>query len=320
MPTATPGSRPSRRAAYVSLALGVFGIGWSAILVRWSGVSGIVSAFYRLAFATVAFVPWRVAVHHRTPSARAESHRAAIIAGILFAADLAFFNTAVMMTSAANASLLGVNAPIFVAFGGWILFGERPHLRFWIGFVLAFAGLVAIVGADVLVHPKLGLGDLFAVLGALCYGLYLLYVQRSRAGMDTLTFSLWSAGIGAACLLAVCLIARQPLGGFNVRTWAALVALALVSQVTGQLLVAHALGRLPATLSSIVLLAQAPITALLAWPLLGEPLRAIQLLGGALVLAGIVVVNFDRLGGRPILARGTSGDDDAKVVVNAGAE
>ena len=299
MPTAPPGSRPSRRAAYLSLALGVFGIGWSAIFVRWSAVPGLVSAFYRLAFATVAFIPWRLAVHHRTPGARRESHRAAIIAGILFAADLAFFNSAVMMTSAANASLLGVNAPIFVAFGGWILFGERPHVRFWIGFFLAFIGLAAIVGADVLVHPTLGLGDLFAVLGALCYGLYLLYVQRSRAGMDTLTFSLWSAGVGALCLLPVCLIAGQPLAGFSVRSWAALVALALASQVMGQLLVAHALGRLPATLSSIVLLAQAPITALLAWPLLGEPLHAIQVLGGALVLAGIVVVNFDRLSVRP---------------------
>ena len=276
----------------------MFGIGWSAIFVRWSAVAGLVSAFYRLAFATIAFVPWRLAVRHTTPSARGESHRAAIIAGILFAADLAFFNTAVMMTSAANAALLGVNAPIFVAFGGWILFGDRPHLRFWIGFGLAFAGLVAIVGADVLVHPKLGLGDLFAVLGALCYGLYLLYVQRSRAGMDTLTFSLWSAGVGAACLLVVCLLSRQPLAGFSIRSWASLVALALASQVIGQLMVAHALGRLPATVSSIVLLAQAPITALLAWPLLGEPLRAMQVLGGAFVLAGIVVVNVDRLSAR----------------------
>lgn len=239
-----------------------------------------------------------MAVHHRTPSAQRESHRAAIIAGLLFAADLAFFNTAVMMTSAANAALLGVNAPIFVAFGGWILFGDRPHVRFWIGFGLAFAGLVAIVGADVLVHPKLGLGDLFAVLGALCYGLYLLYVQRSRAGMDTLTFSVWSAGVGALCLLPVCLLAHQPLAGFSIRSWSALVALALASQVLGQLMVAHALGRLPATVSSIVLLAQAPITALLAWPLLGEPLRAIQVLGGAFVLAGIVVVNVDRLSAR----------------------
>jgi drug/metabolite transporter (DMT)-like permease len=61
--------------------------------------------------------------------------------------------------------------------------------------------------------------------------------------------------------------------------------------VMGHLFVAHALGHLSATMSSIVLLAQAPITALLAWPLLGEPIRVSQLVGGGLVLAGILVVN-----------------------------
>lgn len=295
MPTPTsPISTLSRRRAAASLALGVFGIGWSAILVRWSGVSGLVSAFYRLAFAALIFVPWRVFAPRRTTTATPEAVRAAIIAGILFAADLAFFNSAVMATSAANAALLGVNAPIFVALGAWVLHGERPTVRFWIGFLLALAGMVAIVGTDVLVHPSLGYGDLLAVAGAFCYGIYLVYVQRGRAGMDTLSFSAWSTGVGALCLLPVCLLAKQPLIGLSGRSWGALVALALVSQVMGQLLVAHSMGKLPATLASIVLLAQAPLTAILAWPLLGERIRSGQILGGALVLAGIAVVSVER--------------------------
>jgi drug/metabolite transporter (DMT)-like permease len=296
-PTSTV-SNLSRRRAAASLALGVFGIGWSAILVRWSGVSGLVSAFYRLAFAALIFVPWRVFAPRRTTTATPEAVRAAIIAGVLFAADLAFFNSAVMATSAANAALLGVNAPIFVALGAWVLHGERPTVRFWVGFLLALAGMVAIVGTDVLVHPSLGYGDLLAVAGAFCYGIYLVYVQRGRAGMDTLSFSAWSTGIGALCLLPVCLLAKQPLTGLSGRSWGALVALALVSQVMGQLLVAHSMGKLPATLASIVLLAQAPLTAILAWPLLGEPIRPGQILGGALVLAGIAVVSVERFAPR----------------------
>jgi len=284
----------ARRRAAVSLGIGVFGIAWSAILVRWSGVSGIVSAFYRLAFSAVVFVTWRSIAPRRSTRETPAARRAAIIAGILFGADLAFFNSAVMQTSAANATLLGVNAPIFVAFGAWLMYGERPTSRFWLGFLLSLSGMLAIVGTDVLRRPSLGLGDLFAVLGALCYGLYLLYVQRGRTGMDTLTFSAWSAAVGAIGLLGVCVIARQPLSGFPARSWAALAALALVSQVIGQLFVAHALGKLPAMLSSIVLLAQAPLTALLAWPLLGEPLRPGQIGGGLLVLAGIAVVSLTR--------------------------
>jgi drug/metabolite transporter (DMT)-like permease len=295
----------AHRRAGLSLAIGAFGIAWSAILVRWSGVPGLVSAFYRLAFAAAVFVPWRLLAPRQSTRSTPAAVRAAIIAGILFGADLAFFNSAVMQTSAANATLIGVNAPIFVAFGSWAMRGERPTARFWLGFVLALFGMVSIVGADVVLHPRLGFGDALALAGAACYGFYLIYVEEARRGMDTLTLTAWSTGIGAAGLWVVCLIARQPLLGLGVRAWAALVGLALASQVIGQLLVAHALGRLTATLTSIVLLSQAPATALLAWPLLGEPIRAGQVLGGALVLAGIAVVTFARTPGQADLARRT---------------
>jgi drug/metabolite transporter (DMT)-like permease len=284
----------SPRRAALSLALGVFGIAWAAIFVRWSEVSGLVSAFYRLAFAALVFLPWRLLSRRGATSVTPEARRAAVIAGVLFGVDLALFNSAVMATSAANAVLLGGNAPIFVAFGAWLMYGTRPTGRFWLGFLLALGGMIAIVGSDVVLHPSLGVGDALAVGGAACYGAYILWVQRSREGMDTLTFSAVSTAVGAAVLLPVCLIAGEPLIGLSGRSWMALIALALVSQVMGQLFIAHALGKLPATLTSIVLLSQAPLTALLAWPFLGERVRAAQLFGGALVLAGIAVVTVER--------------------------
>jgi drug/metabolite transporter (DMT)-like permease len=299
-----PAQPSARRRAAFSLAIGVFGIAWSAILVRWSGVSGLVSAFYRLAFASLVFLPWLAfSPRRRVHAASREARRAAIIAGVLFGADLAFFNSAVMETSAANAALLGVNAPIFVALGSWIMDGVRPSRRFWTGFLLALAGMIAIVGSDVVLHPQLGFGDALAVAGAFCYGLYILYVQRGREGMDTLTLSAWSSAIGAACLLVVCVVARVPLVGFTARAWVAMIGLALISQVIGQLFVAHALGALPATLTSIVLLSQAPLTAILAVPLLGERVRAGQLIGGLLVLAGIAVVSAARVTPRAAIQR-----------------
>ncbi|HEX4684081.1 MAG TPA: DMT family transporter [Gemmatimonadaceae bacterium] len=285
------------RAASFALALGVFGIGWSAILVRWSGVSGMVSAFYRLLFAAFVLLPWFALRRSRRAPPTAAAKRAAVFAGIVFAADLAFFNSSIMITSAANATLLGVNSPVFVAIGAWLLYGERPGIRFWIGFALSLIGVASIVGTDVVLHPKLGFGDALAVTGAMCYGVYLLYVQRARGSMDTLTFSTWCVCAGAVTLLPICLVAHEPLWGFGARTWASLIGLALATQLMGHFFVAYALGHLPVTLSSVVLLAQAPLTALLAWPLLGEPLRLAQIIGGLLVLSGIFVVNSARRAG-----------------------
>ena len=102
---------------------------------------------------------------------------------------------------------------------------------------------------------------------------------------------MWSGALG---LLLTCLIAHQPLWGFSGKSWAALIALVLATQVGGHVVITYALGHLPVTMTSIVLLAQAPITAVLAWPLLGEHIGLSQLIGGVLVLAGIVVVNVQR--------------------------
>jgi drug/metabolite transporter (DMT)-like permease len=282
----------SHKAAYVALAVGVLGIGWSAIFVRLSGVSGSTSAFYRMALAQLIFVPWRLAA----PSPKTRLARGAVVAavwaGVAFAADLALFNTAIMRTSVGNATLLGVNAPIFVALGAWMFFGLRPTVAFWSGFALSFVGMVAIVGTDVIRHPVLGIGDAMAVGGAICYAVYLLYLQRSRVEIDALSFSAISGVVATVTLLLICFAIGAPLRGFSVATWSALIALALVTQVVGHLCVAYAMGKIPAPVASVVLLGQAPITVILAVPVLHERVTAAQLVGGLLVLVGIGVVNL----------------------------
>ncbi len=299
MPSAAsiPQSEESHARAYLALAIGVFAIGWSALFVRWSAVPGWTSAFWRMAIAQFVFVPWALAARKsgaRRPSRTAT--RAAIVAGVFFATDLALFNSAVMMSSAANATLLGTNAPIFVAFGGWLLYRDRPTSRFWAGFALSFVGMVAIVGTDLLRHPQLGLGDAFALGGAACYAGYLLYVRQSRQEIDALTFSAISGVVATVTLLVICLVIGTPLHGFPATSWWALAGLALFTQVVGHLSVAYSLGRLPVARTSIALLGQAPLTALLAVPLLGERLSLLQGVGGALVLGGIYVVNRPRVG------------------------
>jgi drug/metabolite transporter (DMT)-like permease len=119
--------------------------------------------------------------------------------------------------------------------------------------------------------------------------------------MDTLTFNTLAIAGSIVTLLALCVALRRPLAGYPPRAWLALVALGLVSQLAAYYALVYALGHLPATITSVGLLAQVPCTALLAWLLLGEPLTALQIAGGAVVLAGIYVVN------RPAMSGGETG-------------
>jgi drug/metabolite transporter (DMT)-like permease len=109
--------------------------------------------------------------------------------------------------------------------------------------------------------------------------------------MDTLTFNTFAIGGSIVTLLLTCLLLDLPLGGYSPQAWAALVALGLVSQLAAYYALVYALGHLPATVTSVGLLAQVPCTACLAWLLLGEPLTPRQLAGGGIVLVGIYVVN-----------------------------
>jgi drug/metabolite transporter (DMT)-like permease len=95
----------------------------------------------------------------------------------------------------------------------------------------------------------------------------------------------------AVFLLVVNLSLRVPLGVPPGRSWWALLGLGLVSQLGGYLALTYALGHLPATVTSVTLLAQGPLTALLAAAFLGEPLTSAQMIGGTLVLLGIFLAN-----------------------------
>lgn len=294
--------------AYVSLAAAVVAVAWSAIFVRWADIPGSASAFYRVLIAACVLLPWRAA--HTPAGARRlrPGRRAwlmAVAAGIFFALDLAFFNTAIMRGSAATTSLLGSNAPIFVGLGSWIVFRRRPHGWFWAGLVASMTGIALMIwagaaasgatsassslGGDPPVRHDL-VADFMAIAAAFCFAGYLLAVAEARDRMDTLTLNTIAMAVSTICLLPICLAIGAPLWNYPASTWIALLWLGIVSQVGAYLLIAYALGHLPATTVSVGLLAQAPLTALLAALLLGERLAPLQLAGGALVLAGIYMV------------------------------
>jgi drug/metabolite transporter (DMT)-like permease len=278
---------------YLALAAGILCIAWSAIFVRWTDMPGTASAFYRVLIPAIVLVPtW----FFERSAPRVTPRILAIIAtgGLFFALDLALYNTAILRTSAANATLLGNNTPIVVGLLTWLVFGRRPAPAFWIGLVLAVAGALVIVQADVARHVQFGSGDVMALAAASCFAVYLMATERVRQTTGTVAF-LRLAIVSSAVFLflinrALGVSMAIPAG----RSLAALLGMGLVTQLGGYLALTYALGHLPATVTSVSLLSQGPLTALLAAWLLGEPLTSALILGGALVLLGVGLANRDR--------------------------
>jgi drug/metabolite transporter (DMT)-like permease len=283
----------SRVAAYFALVAGIVCIAWSAIFVRWTDIPGPASAFYRMLIPAVVLLPTFATDRKRE---RLVSRTWLIIGlgGLFFALDLALYNTAILRTSAANATLLGNNTPIVVGLLTWMVFRRRPGPAFWLGLVLAIGGSVVILWTDLARHAPFGGGDVMALGAAACFAVYLLATEQVRTTTSTLTFLRLSMIATTLVLLLLNFAMGISLRVAHRHTWWALLGLGLVSQLGGYLALTYALGHLPATITSISLLTQGPLTAAMAAVLLGEPLTLPQIVGGALVLLGVGLAHRQR--------------------------
>ena len=274
--------------AYALLGLGILCIGMSAIWVKWADLPGLVSAFYRVFIAALVLTPWWLLSRRRLPKRRALALTG--LGGVFFALDLVLWNTALLITTAAQATLLANNAPLWVGLGALLIFHEKLPRLYWIGLVLALAGMTLVArpaGAQGLVLDS---GSLMALAASLFYAIYLLSTQRVRSTTDTLTFMTVSVVSSSLLLLLICLLTGAQLTGFATTTWLALLGLGLLSQVAGWLSINFVLGVLPATQVSVSLLGQVVVTAVLAAIIFGETPTVVQTIGAVAVLAGIYLV------------------------------
>ena len=282
---------------YLALVSGVICLSFSAMFVRWAQAPGPVLSFYRMSIAALVLAPlfWRQQQRMKRRLA-AGMLVLPLLGGIFTALDHAVWSSSLSYTTAANATLLGNTAPLWVALTAWLVFGERLRGKFWLGLAFTFGGAVIVLGSDFIRHPSFGRGDLLAVASGFFYGCYFLVTQRGRQRLDTLSYMWLVTVVSAGGLLLVNLGLGYALSGYPGLTYLIFIAAALISQVGGYLSVSYALGHLPASVVSPSLLGQPVLTALLAIPLLGEGLRPEQGLGGGLVLLGVYLIHRSRGG------------------------
>ena len=289
------------RVAFVALLAGAVGIAFAPIFVRLSELGPTATAFYRLGLALPVLWLWMEIGDRRATAIRPTGYRDFVglaVSGLFFAGDLGLWHWSIKLTSVANSTLLVNLAPVFVALGAWLLFGERFSATFLVGMVVALAGAILLVGGSPGFDPRHLLGDVLAVAAAVSYAGYILAVSRLRSRFSTAAVMAYGGGVSCAALLLAALVSGEHLIASTAYGWAVLLGVALVSQVGGQGLITYALAHLPSAFSSVSLLLQPVAAALLAWIVLGEALGAWQGLGGAVVLAGIFLAR--RGSGKPL--------------------
>ncbi|MBO9193009.1 DMT family transporter [Rhizobium sp. 16-449-1b] len=289
--TALPQSAPSHRFALAALILGGAAIGGSPIFVRLSEVGPMATGFWRVALAFFPIYIFSLIKGGATgPKPETWADRGMLILpGVILAVDLITWHLSITITSVANATLLANLAPVFVTIIGVLFMGAAVTRVFVVGLVLAIAGVVILKGGP----AALGQGDLRgdggAVLAAVAYALYILAIGRLRTRFDTVRIMLWSTASAAVCLFPFGFFVEGHLLPTTAYGWAMVFGLAFISHASGQVAITYALAYLPAAFSSLTLLLQPVVAAILAWILLSEPIGPMQAIGGLVVLAGIMI-------------------------------
>lgn len=294
---------PARSLARITerpVAAGVAGamaIAFSGILVRLADVSPSTAAFFRGLYALPVLGALAYLERRRHGARSLRSRRLALLAGIFFAADLVLWHHAIAAVGAGLATVLGNLQVVIVGFAAWALLSERPHRSLFVAIPVVLSGVVLIsgvvggnaYGAD----PALGV--LFGAATSLAYAAFILVLRQGAKDLRRPAGPLFDA---TAVSVAATALIGMTVGDIHfVPSWPAhgwLITLALAAQVLGWLLISVSLPRLPAALTSMLLLLQ-PVGALtLGALLLDEDPSVAQLLGVALILTGVVTATARR--------------------------
>ncbi len=286
----------ARRPRASALA-GALCIAFSGIFFRFALVEPSTGTVFRCLYALPFLGLLGILEARKYGPMRRDEIGLAVVAGLFFAADLTFWHHAIGAVGAGLATVLGNLQVIVVAAVAWLLFGERPSRAVLIALPLMLVGVLLIsgvvgtgaYGAD----PALGV--ILGVLTAASYAGYLVVIRYgnrdARRPASVLFFASASTAVVGAVVGAI-LGEFDPIPSWPAHGW--LLVLAFTSQVAGYLLISFSLPRLPAVMTSVILMVQPVTTVFLGAILLGESPSAYQLGGVGLVIAGLMVANVGR--------------------------
>jgi drug/metabolite transporter (DMT)-like permease len=226
------------------------------------------------------------------------------IAGVAFVQWLYFVS--ISRLPIGIALLIEYIAPILIALWAWAVFKEAIRRRIWAALVLAIAGLSLVVEAWSGIELD-GLGVAAALSAAVAYAVYVLMAERAVRWRDPASLTCYGFLFAALFWAVVQPVWRFPAGRvgdsvsllghlerFSLPVWLLLLYVVVAGTMVTFLLVAAALRHISATRVGIVAMLEPVAASAVAFAWLGESFGTWQLVGGAVVLAGILLAQTAR--------------------------
>ncbi len=285
-------------APYLVLIVGVLIASTASVMITGAialGVLPLTIAAGRIALASLILTP--IAWGRAGPALRQVSRRdlwLALAAGACLAAHFASWISSLAYTSVASSTALVTTNPVFVALATWLILRERLSPGTWAGVLLTVVGSLLIglsdSGGGGGTAPLLG--DMLALLGAATVSGYFLLGRRLRTRLELLPYIWLVYSAAAVGLLVTLALAGQSLLGLPPTGYLLILGLAVGPQLLGHTAFNWAIKYLSPTLVTVAILGEPIGSTILALAIFHQPVRPFQMVGGAVLLAGIAVATL----------------------------
>jgi len=254
------------------------------IFVKLSQFPPIATGFYRILFSIPMLFPF---VFKTALTVSTKNKFLILIAGVFLAIDLILWNMSFHLTTVANGNLLANLVPFTIIPISYFVFKERIPKKFFFGLAITLTGIYILMSGKIEPNMDNFHGDLLAFLTSIFYALFLLTVYRARDEVGAMTLMLIVA-FGSVVVLFLAMVVVE--GIYIPKTipeLSPLLGLALVSQILGQGTMSLCLGKVEASLSSVLVLAQPVVAAIYSFFIFSEKLSIFEVLGIVITLVGI---------------------------------
>lgn len=223
--------------------------------------------------------------------------------------QLCFFN-AVQHLSVGVALLLEYLAPIIVIGWVWMTKGARPSVQTLLGAAVALIGAAVVI--DVFGSAEISaVGVAWGLAAAACLAVYFVISERADGDLHPVVLAASGLTVSAVVIGALGLVGVLPLqfsasnavvADHSANVWLPVVVLVLVSTVIAYLTGIAAITLLGPTIGSLVALTEVLCAVVAAWILVGESVTALQAVGGAAIIAGLVLARLGQVAPKQIPA------------------
>ena len=280
-----------QRTLYLTLFVATFAVSWAAIIIKFTGAGPIPNAFYRMALAALILaIPSAVKTFRTWRTLSGKQRILLLLSGFFLGLHFITWVSSLFYTTSSNSIILVSTNPVFVLIMERLFFKHKAPVRSMIGMSIAIVGMIIITGSDINLGREFIIGDILAVIGAICVAIYLIIGRSLRSLVDNLSYT-FPVYATAACTILICaLFNGDNLIYYPRNTWLLFLLLALIPTLMGHSLYNWLLKYLPAHLVATTVLGEPIGATVLAIIFFNEIPGWATVVGGAMILSGIFVV------------------------------